>query len=212
MLSYVAKYGIRFITTKKAYLFGEKAWMGLVKNLGEQIFETHSLVSKYRMHFKKWFYQFSMDDNITDAFGTLRDFGERWKYELPSEKDFAALVEKIPVRTLVPSKMKAEKFKLNNTSATFALIGKGLESRGIITGLKLAGKKTGRRYSAWDSVKYHSEQLKNGESPPLVFVKQDDNRLTLLDGDHRLVAAYLMDLPFKAIFIPEKKLKSEESQ
>jgi hypothetical protein len=120
---------------------------------------------------------------------------------------FSKLVKKAAVRKLVPSKMRDEKMKINNAAAKFSLIGKGLKERGLITGLKMAGKKEGRRWSAWDTIKHHIKNLHDDSSPPIIFIKQPDGVLTLLDGDHRLVAAYLIDHPIKAIFIPEEKLK-----
>ena len=127
---------------------------------------------------------------LDDAYGTLNDFKSHFGLQtIPAYEEFKVMVTNAPLIQMPMSMLS----RIENTTATPEIVGKGLEEDLEKRGL--AGKEDlGRQYSASQSVKHHANQAVESKTEPIILVKIGP-KLILLDGDHRLYAYALMNKP-----------------
>jgi len=137
-------------------------------------------------NFRKWL-ESETTDTHADAYGTLVNYHVQFGIPvIPSERVFLDLLKRMVSVLISPERAVL----VNNTSATKELIGKGLKDVSVVGMVD-------QRHDSWQSVLYHAGKQKN---TPVVVVRHKGN-LTLLDGDHRLVASVLMNRPILAKII-----------
>jgi len=121
---------------------------------------------------------------IEDSYGTLvnhaRQFGIN---NIPTQEDFNQRLKETPIVKIYPR----QAVTIHNTSATPNLIGKGISDPKIIHGKGMGDQ----RHESWASVVYHAQRV---QDVPVVAGRYKGNTI-LLDGDHRLMAAVLMNKP-----------------
>jgi len=136
------------------------------------------------VNFIQWLHENEAKTTAEDAYGTLVNHHKKFGIDaMPSHEEFNNLLNKTPITKMTPYQAIA----MNNTSATKGMIGKGITNPSVIKGAGVEDQ----RHDSWQSIKYHTNKTEN---TPIVAIKHD-GKVTLLDGDHRVMAAVLMNHP-----------------